>query len=162
MNHRKLFSRHFMTYVFGCIKIPKRDKLLLSKHGLNTKLKIPQKLFQLSQFFKYGKKINLHKYIQKMFPTSVLGTTQPQFENILKPKITESFSSSVWKTQVVIHFSLRGLNLLQILLFNPFQSLLNNFKMRQGYTKNESSLQCGRNILKSPKSERWTSSLTKK
>ena len=30
-----------MTYVFGCIKIRKKDKLLLSKHGLNTKLKIP-------------------------------------------------------------------------------------------------------------------------
>ena len=133
MNQGKLFSRHFMTYVFGCIKIRKKDKLLLSKHGLNTKLKIPQKLFQLFQFFKYGKRMNLYKYIQKMFPTSVLGKTQPQFENILKLKITESFSSSVWNTEVVIHFSLRGLNLLQILLFNHFQSFLNNFKMRQGY-----------------------------
>ena len=132
------FSRHFMTYVFGGIKIRKKVKSLLWKHGLNKKLKIPRNYSNYSSFSNLGKNVqvlHLHNYIQKMFPTSVLGTAQLQFENILKLKITESFSSSVWKTQVIIHFSVRGLNL-QILLFNYFQSLLNNFKMRQGYSKN--------------------------
>ena len=129
------FSRHFMTYVFGGIKIRKKVKSLLWKHGLNKKLKIPRNYSSFSNLGKNFQVLHLHNYIQKMFPISVLGTAQLQFENILKLKITESFSSSVWKTQVIIHFSLRGLNL-QILLFNYFQSLLNNFKMRQGYSKN--------------------------
>ena len=131
------FSRHFMTYVFGGIKIRKKVKSMLWKHGLNKKLKIPRNYSNYSSFSNLEKKVlHLHNYIQKMFSTSVLGTAQLQFENILKLKITESFSSSVWQTQVIIHFSLRGLNLLQILLSNYFQSLLNNFKMRQGYSKN--------------------------
>ena len=132
------FSRHFMTYVFGGIKIHKKVKSLLWKHELNKKLKIPRNFSNYSSFPNLGKNfhvLHLHNYIQKMFPTSVLGTAQLQFENILKLKITECFSSSVWKTQVIIHFSLRGLNL-QILLFDYFKSLLNNFKMRQGYSKN--------------------------
>ena len=135
---RNEFSRDFKTYVFGCIKIRKKVKPLLWKHGLNKKLKIPWNYSNYSSFSNLGKNfqvLHLHNYIQKMFPTSVLGTAQLQSENILKRKITESFSSPVWKTQVIIHFSLRGLNLLQIFLFNYFQSLLNNFKMRQGYSK---------------------------
>ena len=114
-------------------------KSLLWKHGLNKKLKITRNYSNYSSFPNLRKNfqvLHLYNYIQKMFPTSALGTAQLQFENILKLKITESFSSSVWKTQVIKHFSLRGLNRLQILLFNYFQLLLNNFKMRQGYSKN--------------------------
>ena len=114
-------SIRFMTYVFGGIKIRKKVKSLLWKHGLNKKLKIPRNYSNnpsFSNLRKHFQVLHLHNYIQKMFPTSVLGTAQLQFENILKLKITESFSSSVWKTQVIIHFSLRGSNLLQILLFN--------------------------------------------
>ena len=114
-------SIRFMTYVFGGIKIRKKVKSLLWKHGLNKKLKIPRNYSNNSSFSnlrKYFQVLHLHNYIQKMFPTPVLGTAQLQFENILKLKITESFSSSVWKTQVIIRFSLRGSNLLQTLLFN--------------------------------------------
>ena len=56
------------------------------------------KLFQLFQFFsgKIPKScINLYNYIQKIFSTSVLGTAQLQFENILKLQAADSSSSSV-------------------------------------------------------------------
>ena len=69
----------FQDIFFGSTKIRKKDKLLFSKHGLNAKLKIPQKLVELFQFFQSRKlfpslALICFKYIQKIFPTSVLGT----------------------------------------------------------------------------------------